>query len=138
MSYVNRFLFWEIRLSSKKPTITHWFSGQCSVTTYLLDELLGTKLRALYQRRKGRDLYDLYKALSLSDVNIGQLIKCYCEYMNFVVDKPPTKKEFLLNMEQKMQDDEFLGDTNMLLRPGEKYNPQDAYQLVKNMVLEML
>ncbi len=31
-----------------------WFTGSCNITTYKLEELLGTKLRALYQRRKGR------------------------------------------------------------------------------------
>lgn len=115
-----------------------WFSGQCSVTTYQLDELLGTKLRALYQRRKGRDLFDLYKALNTADINTEQLLWCYREYMNFVVDNPPTKKEFLLNMEQKMEDDEFLGDINLLLRPGEKYDPQQAYQLVREVLIERL
>ncbi len=35
-----------------------WFSGECMLTGYELEELLGTKLRALYQRRKGRDLFD--------------------------------------------------------------------------------
>ena len=29
-----------------------WFSGKCEITTYRLNELLGTKLRALYQRKK--------------------------------------------------------------------------------------
>jgi hypothetical protein len=29
-----------------------WFTGKCDVTTYPLNELLGTKLRALYQRKK--------------------------------------------------------------------------------------
>lgn len=37
-----------------------WFNGSCEITTYQLEELLGTKLRALYQRRKGRDLFDLH------------------------------------------------------------------------------
>lgn len=32
-----------------------WFMGSCNLTTYKLEELLGTKLRALYQRKKGRD-----------------------------------------------------------------------------------
>jgi len=41
-----------------------WFKGGCMLTTYVLEELLGTKLRALYQRKKGRDLYDLYIALT--------------------------------------------------------------------------
>ncbi|MBM4319451.1 MAG: nucleotidyl transferase AbiEii/AbiGii toxin family protein, partial [Deltaproteobacteria bacterium] len=34
-----------------------WFSGAADVATYALDELLSTKLRALYQRKKGRDLF---------------------------------------------------------------------------------
>lgn len=54
-----------------------WYNGECHVLTYQLDELVGTKLRALYQRRKGRDLYDLYKALTLSDVNIAHVLACY-------------------------------------------------------------
>ena len=41
--------------------VNKWYNGKCDVLTYQLDELVGTKLRALYQRRKGRDLYDLYK-----------------------------------------------------------------------------
>ena len=36
-----------------------WVSGSCNITTYKLEELLGTKMRALYQRKKGRDLFDL-------------------------------------------------------------------------------
>lgn len=39
-----------------------WFTGEAGVPTYELDELLGTKLRALYQRKKGRDLFDLHEA----------------------------------------------------------------------------
>ena len=54
-----------------------WFTGQCELTTYRLNELLGTKLRALYQRKKGRDLFDLYKALTLHEVNPDEIIRCY-------------------------------------------------------------
>lgn len=36
-----------------------WFTGSAEVLTYAPAELLGTKLRALYQRKKGRDLFDL-------------------------------------------------------------------------------
>jgi predicted nucleotidyltransferase component of viral defense system len=42
---------------------SRWYSGSAGITTYELNELLGTKLRALYQRRKGRDLFDLAVAL---------------------------------------------------------------------------
>ncbi|CAN5605683.1 hypothetical protein BH11CYA1_BH11CYA1_18090 [soil metagenome] len=34
-----------------------YFAGKALVRTFALNELLGTKVRALYQRRKGRDLF---------------------------------------------------------------------------------
>ena len=115
-----------------------WFSGSCKATTYHLEELLGTKLRALYQRRKGRDLFDLWKALSTQNLNTENIIRCYHEYIGFVVDNPPTQKEYLLNMEQKIEDEEFLGDTEMLLHPDEKYNPAEAWELVKSQLIMQL
>jgi predicted nucleotidyltransferase component of viral defense system len=92
----------------------------------------------LYQRRKGRDLFDLYKALSIQSVNIENVIRCYREYIGFVVDNPPTQKEYILNMELKMQDKEFLDDTNLLLRPEDKYNPTEAWKLVRTLLIEKL
>ena len=115
-----------------------WFSGDCQITTYQLEELLGTKLRALYQRRKGRDLFDLHQALSTHNLDTDKIIRCYHKYIGFVVDNPPTQKEYLLNMEQKIEDDEFLGDISMLLRPDENYNPQEAWELVKRELIENL
>ena len=117
---------------------SQWFSGSCKITTYRLEELLGTKLRALYQRRKGRDLFDLWKALTMQNVNDEEVIRCYREYMAFSVGKAPTQKEYLLNMEQKIEDDEFLGDMEMLLRPDEKYNAVEAWKLVKSRLIEKL
>ena len=38
---------------------SRWYTGSADVRTFELAEILGTKLRALYQRRKGRDLFDL-------------------------------------------------------------------------------
>lgn len=115
-----------------------WYNDSCEITTYQLEELLGTKLRALYQRRKGRDLFDLYTAITQKALNLDQILTCYREYMNFVVSAPPTQKEFLLNMETKMQDADFLGDTQLLLRNGESYDPQKAYELVKVNLLEKI
>lgn len=55
-------LGWEKKYFSVQ---SDWFHGECHLTTYTLEELLGTKLRALYQRKKGRDLYDLWKAITV-------------------------------------------------------------------------
>ena len=115
-----------------------WFSGSCELTTYALDELLGTKLRALYQRKKGRDLFDLYKALSTTEANPEVIIRCYNRYMDFVVSKPPTYKQFVQNMENKMIDPDFLGDMDNLLHPDEVYDTQEAYRIVKERVIDRL
>ncbi len=40
---------------------SRWFTGSASISTYTLDELLGTKLRAL-PASEGRDLFDLWWA----------------------------------------------------------------------------
>jgi len=116
-----------------------WFTGSCNITTYRLEELLGTKLRALYQRRKGRDLYDIYKALvQVPEMNKEALLQCYHAYMDFVVDEPPTQKVYLQNMEAKMQEDEFIGDTAALIRPTERYDQNLAYEMVRIQILEKL
>lgn len=113
-----------------------WFSGKCEIFTYQLDELIGTKLRALYQRRKGRDLFDVYKALTTASINEENVINCYYKYMDFVVNHIPTYKEYINNMNDKMQDDEFLGDTSQLLRSGDIFIPGEAYQLVKERLID--
>ena len=113
-----------------------WFNGHCKIKTFELEELLGTKLRALYQRSKGRDLYDLYKGIGKTKVDIDKLLRCYREYIGFSVNKPPTKKQFLQNMEVKMQNSEFLGDTKAILRPDENFNALHAWKVVRSKLIE--
>lgn len=115
-----------------------WFTGSCDITTYELNELLGTKMRALYQRRKGRDLFDLWYALTQAEVDEDSILKCYDKYMSFVVEHAPTYKEFVLNMEEKMNEEDFLTDMEMLLRPDTKFDPQEAYQIVKSRLIDRL
>lgn len=115
-----------------------WFSGECLVNTYYLEELLGTKLRALYQRTKGRDLFDLYEALGKAELNIDKLIKCYREYMAFSVERPPSQKQFMANIEEKMEDYEFKNDIFTLLRPGIEYDNDIAYMKIMGKLLRKI
>lgn len=111
---------------------SEWFSGSAKIKTYDINELLGTKLRALYQRSKGRDLFDLdYSRLNL-ELDHELMLKCFNEYMAFSVGKPPCKKEFLLNMEEKENDPNFTGDMEALLRPEIEYNQEAAFEWLKN------
>ena len=124
----------------KKPFSVEnsWFTGQAELTTYKFNELLGTKLRALYQRKKGRDLFDLYVGLTDGQYDADEIIQSYNRYMAFVVEKPPTYKQFVNNMEMKMGDVEFLGDTIGLIRPEMAYDPVAAYELVKETLIDRL
>lgn len=111
-----------------------WFSGKTDITTYHIDELLGTKLRALYQRSKGRDLFDLYYANANLKLDYEKLFECYNAYMHFVVDKPPNKKKFLANLTEKQLNPDFIGDLEGLLRPEIKYDQDRAFKWVTQLI----
>jgi len=118
---------------------SRWFTGSCNISTYQLEELMGTKLRALYQRSKGRDLYDQYKALTKVDnLDIDKVIQCYYTYIKRAEAEPPTQEIYMENIKEKMSNPEFIGDTIALIRSEENWNAEDAYKLIKSEILEKL
>jgi predicted nucleotidyltransferase component of viral defense system len=118
---------------------SEWFSGRAKIKTYNINELLGTKLRALYQRNKGRDLFDLdYSRLNIT-LNIDQIIKCFKTYTTFATgNRPPSKKEFLMNMAEKENDPNFAGDMEALLRPEIMYNQEHAFEWLRNKLISKI
>lgn len=116
-----------------------WFEGSCNLTTYHLDELIGTKLRALYQRKKGRDLFDLGTALKSGQLDLDKVFQCYLKYMSFTAGSAPTFKQYKQNLDLKMEDDEFLDDMKPLLRTdAQNFNPFEAYSLVGKSLVEKM
>ena len=68
--------------SSKNLIVqSEWFRGEAGITTYQFSELIATKLRALYQRKKGRDVFDLWLALQHEDFSISKVIQAFEFYM---------------------------------------------------------
>ncbi len=53
--------------------LTLVFRRDCEVTTFQQEELLATKVRALYQRRKGRDLFDLWLGLTAGKADAAKV-----------------------------------------------------------------
>lgn len=116
-----------------------WFSGKAEIRTYNINELLGTKLRALYQRSKGRDLFDLDYSQRKVALDSDQIVQCFKEYISFATgNRPPSKKEILLNIEEKETDPDFTGDMEALLRPGIEYNQGVALEWLKNELIERI
>jgi hypothetical protein len=76
----------------------------------------------------------LYMALSTTEVSPKDSFRVY---MDFVVNTPPTRNEFIKNMEAKMNGDEFLGDIYEIILPkiAKEYDNQKAFDLVKERLL---
>lgn len=74
--------FHVLELNKKSFSVDNpWFTNKADITTYQPEELLGTKLRALYQRKKGRDLFDLHHALLHINLDMKKIIHCFKVYM---------------------------------------------------------
>ncbi len=68
-----------------------------------------------------------------------QIIHCFKEYTKFTTGKrPPSKKEFLLNFEEKQNDLDFTGDMEALLRAGITYNQKEASEWVIKELIEKI
>lgn len=115
-----------------------WFSGSTKIKTYSLNELLGTKLRAFYQRKKGRDLFDLDYARLNANINLDEIIEAFNKYMKFSTGHIPTGRQFELNIEEKESDPLFTGDMEALLRPEVEYNQEAAFEWLKGEVISRL
>ena len=92
-----------------------WFEGTSGITTYELEELPSTKLRAFYQRKKGRDLFDLSTALvRFPDLDAEKVVRCFQHYMEMSGARV-SRAEFEANLAGKLSDPVFRADVLPLL-----------------------
>lgn len=116
---------------------SRWFKGACGISSYELDELLGTKLRALYQRKQGRDLFDLATALENPDVNPDRIVTAFAEYMKHGGHRV-SRALFERNLALKMRDPEFTADIGPLLAAGFEWDIETAAPRVATQLIELL
>ena len=114
-----------------------WFKGESVIKTYSIEELLGTKLRALYQRRKGRDLFDRWVGLGMKGTDAGKIVTAFNRYMEYEEAKI-TGPMFKRNLEAKMETDHFHDDLKPLLATSTKYDATKAAEVVTKRLLELL
>ena len=117
-----------------------WFQGDSQVTTYSLEELLATKLRALYQRKKGRDLYDFWYAVQhVPNIDVHATVEIFLHYMQ-AENSTVSRAEFEENILMKQADPVFNHDITPLLSAQQvhEYDPQHAYQIVLNDFIKKL
>lgn len=116
---------------------SRWFDGSCQIRTYELDELLATKLRALYQRKQGRDLFDLATALERPLVDPGRVVATFSEYMARDGLRV-TRAQFEKNLAAKLRDGQFAADLSPLLAPGFAWDIEAAARVVSSRLIQRL
>jgi len=127
--------FKEVEYSS----VSSWHPGKVSIKTYHTEELLGTKLRALYQRRKGRDLYDLHMALTkVENIDHEAIVNCFKQYLAYE-ELNVSQKVFIESMELKITDKAFREDiVPLLAKQDTPFDPDLAFQMIKKELIERL
>lgn len=103
-----------------------WFSGEAKVITYQLDELLGSKLLALYQRRKGRDLFDLWLMLENKTIDVDRVIKIFQAHCNYL-DQQITRAMFEKNLFEKAKHEDFRSEITTLITTDTIWDFKKAY-----------
>ena len=93
-----------------------WFSGEASIPTYSREEMLATKLRALLQRDKGRDLYDLAHALEMFEgLDADRIVEMFGRYLD-LSGQAISRAQAQERMFAKLANPRFLLDMRPLLR----------------------
>ncbi len=109
-----------------------YFSGTTTIMSFNTEEMIGTKVRALYQRKKGRDLFDLYE-LSKLDLDWDKIVE---SFKKLKVDV--TQKLYTENLAKKMQEKIFLEDLEPLLPVDVDYDIKMAYEWFVDEIIPLL
>lgn len=116
---------------------SEWFQGSAQIATYHLDELMGTKLRALYQRRKGRDLFDLWYVLDKNLVDAKSIVSIfeqYCKHNGDII----TRAMFEKSMFVKKNHNDFMLDMEPLLTHELNWSFEKAVLLVEQDIISKI
>ncbi|MCJ7681571.1 MAG: nucleotidyl transferase AbiEii/AbiGii toxin family protein [Candidatus Aminicenantes bacterium] len=116
---------------------SRWFDGAAMVSVNRLEELLATKLRALYQRRKGRDLFDLAMAIRTLNVDTDEVVrvfKQYCDAEGIRIGVEELRK----NVQAKLDHSGFLHDCDPIIRPGVSFDLRGDFELIEREILSVL
>lgn len=117
--------------------LSDWYEGSAEIMTYDLEELMATKLRALYQRRKGRDLFDWWYVLVQNLIEIKDTIPIfekYCQHEQEIITRALFEKSLAL----KRDHTDFRSDMRPLLPSNLEWDFDKAYDLVTREVITQI
>ncbi len=96
-----------------------WFAGRAAIPTYSQEEMLATKLRALLQRNKGRDLFDLAQGLAVfKALDARRVVDLFMRYLD-QADQAISRSDAESRMFAKIARPGFVQDIRPLLAVDE-------------------
>lgn len=114
-----------------------YYSGSSTITTFELDELMGTKLKALYNRNKSRDLFDMWLVIKRGLVNLDRVMKSFHFYSE-MEENPVSRAQFEANIYAKKHSPEFRGDMSQLLAGDVSWDVDEAFRLIEENIYHRL
>jgi predicted nucleotidyltransferase component of viral defense system len=103
-----------------------WHQARTEIVSFQPEELFGTKLRALLQRRQGRDLFDLHEGLKQLGLDPGKLIAClehYLELEGHPISRAEAEQRMLEKLTRSLTE-----DIDPLLPAGVRFREDDAIE----------
>lgn len=113
-----------------------WYQSQTQIASFEPEELFGTKLRALLQRRKSRDLFDLYHGLEQLALDPEKLVACLDHYLA-LEGRPITRAAAEQRMLEKLTRS-LTEDIAPLLPAGIRFNNDDALQAFERVWTDLI
>jgi predicted nucleotidyltransferase component of viral defense system len=101
-----------------------WYSEKTGIVSFEPEEVFGTKLRALLQRHKNRDLFDLNQALMQLALDPDKIIECFEHYLALerkTISRANAERRMLKKLNQSLVE-----DIAPLLPPGVSFTEADA------------
>jgi predicted nucleotidyltransferase component of viral defense system len=112
-----------------------WWSGAAAVQTFQPAELVATKIRALYQRSKGRDLFDLWLALEHLQLDPAAILAAFGPYRPHGMTSARARD----NLARKLSHRGFRTDLDPLVTAWpEGYDLDTAAELIGTKLLDRL
>ena len=105
----------DARTALPLDVMNSWFSGTTAIPTFSREEMLATKLRALLQRDRGRDLYDLAHALDVFEgLDTDRIVEMFGRYLA-LAGQAISRAQAQERMFAKLANPRFLLDVRPLL-----------------------
>ncbi len=106
--------------------VSGWYNAKTEIFSYEPEEIFGTKLRALLQRRQGRDLFDLDEGLRQLALSAEKVIACFHHYLALegnLISRAEAEQRMLEKLNRSLTE-----DVDPLLPSGVRFSDDDAIE----------